>query len=103
MLLSHDWLPDDRALIQPREMNAPLRYYLGARGPTVEGIAANGSLPDEARTLAAHRTWVIIDYRSPLYELSPTEIADRFDTPIALDEYTTDATAGVRVLLLNVR
>jgi len=30
-------------------------------------------------------------------------MAERFDAPIALDEYTTDATAGVRVVLLNVR
>jgi uncharacterized membrane protein len=102
-LLQHDWRAGDRALIQPREMNAPLRYYLGAAGPPVSGVAADGSLIDEARALAAHRTWVIIDYRSPLYAISPAEMAERFDAPIALDEYTTDATAGVRVVLLNVR
>jgi mannosyltransferase len=102
-LLLRDWRAGDRALIQPREMNAPLRYYLGASGRPVRGIAADGSLVDEARALSAHRTWVIIDYRSPLYTISPTEMAERFDAPIALDEYTTDATAGVRVVLLNVR
>lgn len=102
-LLLHDWRTGDRALIQPREMNAPLRYYLGAGGPPVRGVAADGSIVDEARALAAHRTWVIIDYRSPLYTISPTEMAERFDAPIALDEYTTDATAGVRVVLLNAR
>lgn len=102
-LLRRDARPGDRALIQPREMNVPLRYYLRSGGPPVTGIAADGSLPDEARALASHRTWLIMDYRSPLYVLAPSELAQVLDAPIALDEYTTDATAGVRVALLSVR
>lgn len=102
-LLLRESRSEDRALIQPREMNTPLRYYLGAAGPAVIGVAADGSLRDEARALAPHRTWVIIDYRSALYSLAPKELDAALDAPIERDTYTSDPAAGVRVALISVR
>ncbi len=102
-ILRRESRPGDRALIQPRDMNTPLRYYLRSAGPLVVGVAAHGSLANEARALAPYRTWVIIDYRSPLYLLSPDELRAALDAPVERDLYTSDATEGVRVALLSVR
>jgi mannosyltransferase len=102
-LLLRESRPGDRALIQPREMNAPLRYYLDSAGPPVIGVAADGSLDSAAHALAPHRTWVIIDYRSPLYALPPDELEVALDATVQRDLYASDARAGVRVALLSVQ
>ena len=90
-------------MIQPREMNAPLRFYLRKTDIPVIGLAADASAGHELAALAPGRTWVVIDYRSPLYTLAPQELADSLHTPLAQESYTSDASVGVRVALVDTR
>ncbi|HSU95113.1 MAG TPA: glycosyltransferase family 39 protein [Gemmatimonadaceae bacterium] len=102
-LILHDLRPGDRVMIQPREMNAPLRYYLGSPDFPVIGLAADASAGRELAKLSPGRTWVVIDYRSPLYTLAPEELQDSLHAVVLQDEYTSDASAGVRVALVDTR
>ncbi|MEP7067087.1 MAG: glycosyltransferase family 39 protein [Gemmatimonadota bacterium] len=100
-LIQHDRQPGDRVMIQPREMNAPLRFYLRAPDIPVIGIAADASAGREIAALPPGRTWVVIDYRSPLYTLAPRELSDALRTPVLQEAYTSDASVGVRVALVD--
>ena len=102
-LIAKERQPGDRAMIQPREMNAPLRFYLRKVDIPVIGLAADASAGNELATLAPGRTWVVIDYRSPLYTLAPQELASALRTPLLEEAYTSDASAGVRVALVDTR
>ena len=102
-LILHDLRPGDRVMIQPREMNAPLRFYLGSPDFPVVGLAADASAGRELAKLPPGRTWVVIDYRSPLYTLAPQELQDSLHAAVLQDEYTSDASAGVRVALVDTR
>ena len=44
-LLDQERKPGDRIMLQPREMNAPLRFYLHSRTDSIIGLAADAS-PD---------------------------------------------------------
>lgn len=100
-LLKRETQPGDRIVIQPREMNAPLRFYLRSASIPVIGLAADASVGTELSKLAPGRTWVVIDYRSPLYTLAPTELADSLHSTPQLDTYTSDVSVGVRVALVD--
>ena len=102
-LILHDRQPGDRVMIQPREMNAPLRFYLGSPDFPVIGLAADASAGQELAKLPPGRTWVVIDYRSPLYTLAPRELQDSLHATVLQEEYTSDASAGVRVALVDTR
>jgi uncharacterized membrane protein len=102
-LILHDLQPGDRVMIQPREMNAPLRFYLHSPNFPVIGLAADASAGRELAKLAPGRTWVVMDYRSPLYTLAPEELRDSLHAPVVQEEYTSDASAGVRVALVDTR
>jgi uncharacterized membrane protein len=102
-LIAHDHQPGDRVMIQPREMNAPLRFYLRATGIPVIGLAADASAGRELAALPPGRTWVVIDYRSPLYTLAPQELAAALRTPLVQESYTSDTSVGVRVALVDTR
>jgi 4-amino-4-deoxy-L-arabinose transferase-like glycosyltransferase len=102
-LLERERKPGDRILIQPREMNAPLRFYLRSASVPIIGLAANASAGEEIAKLAPGRTWVVIDYRSPLYTLAPQELAAALRAPLERDAYTSDTSVGVRVALVDTR
>jgi uncharacterized membrane protein len=102
-LIEHEHRPGDRVMIQPREMNAPLRFYLRSSGIPVIGLVANASAGRELAGLAPGRTWVVMDYRSPLYTLSPQELAAALRAPLVQEAYTSDASVGVRVALVDTR
>jgi hypothetical protein len=102
-LLDQERKPGDRIMLQPREMNAPLRFYLHSRTDSIIGLAANASAGRELSKLEPGRTWVVIDYRSPLYALAPRELADSLRSPPLLDSYTSDVSVGVRVALVDSR
>ncbi len=102
-LIAKERQPGDRAMIQPREMNAPLRFYLRKSDIPIIGLAANAAAGNELATLAPGRTWVVIDYRSPLYTLAPEELASALRTPLVQEAYTSDASTGVRVALVDTR
>ncbi|HEV7702742.1 MAG TPA: glycosyltransferase family 39 protein, partial [Gemmatimonadaceae bacterium] len=61
-LLDQERKPGDRIMLQPREMNAPLRFYLHSRTDSIIGLAANASAGRELSKLEPGRTWVVIDY-----------------------------------------
>ena len=102
-LILRESRPGDRVMIQPREMNAPLRFYLGSPNFPVIGLAADASAGQELAKLPPGRTWVVIDYRSPLYTLAPQELQDSLHATVVQEEYTSDASAGVRVALVDTR
>jgi len=102
-LIEHESKPGDRVMIQPREMNAPLRFYLRSFDIPIIGLAADASAGRELAALAPGRTWVVIDYRSSLYGLSPQELATALRAPLERDAYTSDASVGVRVALVDTR
>jgi len=102
-IIARERQPGDRVMIQPREMNAPLRFYLRAPGIPVIGLAADASAGRELAKLAPGRTWVLIDYRSPLYTLSPQELSDSLHAPLVQEAYTSDASVGVRIALVDTR
>jgi uncharacterized membrane protein len=102
-LIAKEHQPGDRVMIQPREMNAPLRFYLRVPELPVIGLAADASAGHELAAAAPGRTWMVIDYRSPLYTLAPQELADSLHTPLIEDAYTSDASVGVRVALVDTR
>jgi hypothetical protein len=84
-------------------MNAPLRFYLRQPGIPVIGLLADASFGHELAKLPPGRTWAVIDYRSPLYTLAPEELADSLRTPLLQEAYTSDASVGVRVALVDTR
>lgn len=102
-LIEHESSPGDRIMIQPREMGSPLRFYLHARETPIIGLAADAKAGDELATLAPGRTWVVMDYRSPLYTLAPAELATALRSPLERDAYTADVSNGVRVALVDTR
>ena len=102
-LLDRERMPGDRIMLQPREMNAPLRFYLHSRTDSIIGLAADASPGLELSRLAPGRTWVVLDYRSPLYTLAPNELADSLRSALMLDAYTSDVSVGVRVALVDSR
>jgi len=102
-LIAREHQPGDRVMIQPREMNAPLRFYLRLPGIPVIGLMADASFGQELAKLPPGRTWAVIDYRSPLYTLAPQELADSLRTPLLQEAYTSDASVGVRVALVDTR
>lgn len=102
-LIAREHQPGDRVMIQPREMNAPLRFYLRVPGVPVIGLLADASFGLELAKLPPGRTWAVIDYRSPLYTLAPQELADSLRTPLVKEAYTSDASVGVRVALVDTR
>lgn len=93
--------PNDRIMIQPREMNAPLRFYLHSRTDSIIGLAADAAAGHELAKLSPGRTWVVLDYRSPLYVLAPPELAAALAAPVQRDVYTSDTSVGVRLALVN--
>lgn len=102
-LLDQERKPGDRIMLQPREMNAPLRFYLHSRTDSIIGLAADASPGRELSKLGPGRTWVVLDYRSPLYTLAPSELTDSLRSPPLLDIYTSDVGVGVRVALVDSR
>jgi uncharacterized membrane protein len=100
-MIDRDRRPNDRIVIQPREMNAPLRFYLRSRADSIIGLAADAQAGRELAKLSPGRTWVVLDYRSPLYVLAPQELADALAAPVERDVYTSDTSVGVRVALVN--
>ena len=102
-LIERESHPGDRVMIQPREMNAPLRFYLRSFEIPIIGLAADASAGHEIAASAPFRTWVVIDYRSPLYGLAPQELAAALHAPLERDAYTSDASTGVRVALVDTR
>lgn len=102
-LIAREHQPGDRVMIQPREMNAPLRFYLRLPAVPVIGLMADASFGQELAKLPPGRTWAVIDYRSPLYTLAPQELADSLRTPLLQEAYTSDASVGVRVALVDTR
>jgi 4-amino-4-deoxy-L-arabinose transferase-like glycosyltransferase len=102
-LIEHESQPGDRIMIQPREMGQPMRFYLHARETPIIGLAADARAARELAALPPGRTWVVIDYRSPLYTLAPSELEAALGTPVERDAYTSDASAGVRVALVDTR
>lgn len=103
VLLAHESRPGDRIMIQPREMSGPLRFYLRPNGTPIIGLAADASAGQEIAGLPPGRTWVVIDYRSPLYTLAPRELEAALRSPLERDAYTSDASVGVRVALVDTR
>jgi uncharacterized membrane protein len=101
-LIERERQPGDRIMIQPREMNAPLRFYLHSSDIPI-GLAADASAGKELAKLTPGRTWVVIDYRSPLYTLAPQELAAALRAPLLQEAYTSDASVGVRVALVDTR
>ena len=102
-LIQRESQPGDRVMIQPREMNAPLHFYLRSFAIPIIGLAADASAGREIAASPPGRTWVVIDYRSPLYGLAPPELAAALHAPLERDAYTSDASTGVRVALVDTR
>ena len=102
-LIERESRPGDRVMIQPREMNAPLRFYLRSFAIPINGLAADASAGRELAGSVPGRTWVVIDYRSPLYGLAPGELAAALRASPERDIYTSDASTGVRVALVDTR
>jgi mannosyltransferase len=102
-LIERESQPGDRVMIQPREMNAPLHFYLRSFEIPIIGLAADASAGREIAASAPGRIWMVIDYRSPLYGLAPKELASALQAPLQRDSYTSDASTGVRVALVDTR
>jgi mannosyltransferase len=102
-LIERESHPGDRVMIQPREMNAPLRFYLRSFQIPIVGLAADAAAGHEIAASPPGRTWLVIDYRSPLYGLAPQELAAALHAPLERDAYTSDASTGVRVALVDTR
>ena len=102
-LIERESQPGDRVMIQPREMNAPLHFYLRSFQIPIVGLAADAVAGREIAASAPGRTWMVIDYRSPLYGLAPQELATALGAPLERDAYTSDASSGVRVALVDTR
>ncbi len=102
-LIEHESQPGDRIMIQPREMGQPLHFYLHPHDAPIIGLAADASAGVALAALPPGRTWVVIDYRSPLYTLAPSELEAALRSPVERDAYTSDASAGVRVALVDTR
>ena len=125
-MLVRDRCPGEPILIQPREMSVPLLYYLlhgsiapgngrssqhcapdAPRSPASTrealpiGIAADGDVAQAVASQPTRRSWVVLDYRSALYGLSPNALGDRLGAAVLRDEFTADPSYGVRLALVE--
>ena len=101
---AHDSSGASMILVQPAEAGEPLSYYLrDERTPPVyavpSGAPTAGALPDAPGA----RSWLVLDYRSPLYDVSPEVMRDSIGARVLSDRYLSGAGGGVRMLLLETR
>lgn len=93
---------DAPVLVQPREMAVPLMYYLrDARTGRILGVGNDQSVGGALATIDAPRAWVVLDYRSPLYDAMPDSLRAALDHPVLADDFLMEAGSGVRVVLVG--
>lgn len=88
-----------RVIVQPDQVRQPLLYYV--QGHLHLPVVAVRDDAAARRALAASGApaWVVLDYRSPLYDASPDSLRAALDACIAADSYEAGAEAGVRLVL----
>jgi hypothetical protein len=91
-------------LVKPLQSAMPLLYYVrNAHTAPVRGlpriIPIAWALPSAPRT----RVWLILDYRSQLYDDSPDALRNEVGAKVLSDRYVAGASGGVRVLHLETR
>ncbi|HEX6535176.1 MAG TPA: glycosyltransferase family 39 protein [Gemmatimonadaceae bacterium] len=86
-------------IVQPREMAVPLMYYLrDARPRRILGVGNDQSVGGALNTIDAPRAWVVLDYRSPLYNAMPDSLRAALGHPVISDDFLMEAGSGVRVV-----
>lgn len=91
-------------LVQPPEAAEPLSYYLRhERTPPVRGVPSrapiSGALPDSS----GERSWLVLDYRSPLYNEAPDSLRAHVGADVVSDRYVAGAGGGVRLVMLEIQ
>lgn len=86
-------------VVQPPEMREPLSYYLrDAGGRRIVPVPKARPIAPVLAALAVPRAWVVLDYRSPVHDASPRELAAALGAPVLRD---VDTGGGVRMLLVG--
>lgn len=106
-VLAHDttWARAASAiLIQPPEAAEPLSYYLRhERTAPIHAVPLRTSIVGALPRVSGARTWLVLDYRSPLYDTSPAALRDSVGADVVSDRYVAGAGGGVRLVLLGAR
>ncbi len=104
-LLTQEWQPEDRILVDPQYLDRCLRYEL--RGtplsqalPPADPPAA--PLRDQLDGIQSTRVWVVLDYRSPEFRRPVVSETER-GWEVLEDRFFPDSDSRVRVLLLQRR
>ncbi|HEY9515162.1 MAG TPA: SoxR reducing system RseC family protein, partial [Gemmatimonadaceae bacterium] len=91
-------------LVQPPEAAEPLSYYLrDERVAPVRAVAPRAPIAASLPDASGARAWLVLDYRSRLYDDSPAALRDSVGARVLSDRYAAGAGGGVRLLLLENR
>lgn len=91
-------------LVQPPEVGETLTYYLrNEHTAPLRGVAALDPIADALPDGTGERAWLVLDYRSRLYDDPPAELSDSVGARVLSDRYAAGAGGGVRLLLLETR
>jgi hypothetical protein len=91
-------------LVTPPAARDPLAYYLRRDSAvSLRAVGTGGALAAWLRAAPRSPTWVVIDYRSPLHELTPRALQAELGARLVDDRFAGDLDAAPRVLLAAPR
>jgi hypothetical protein len=100
-LLSRAARPEEPILLVPPDNGVSLYYYLRDTRMRWESVRDPSQLTGRLATAPGSRAWVVVDYRSPLYRLSPAGLRDMLGAEPTLQR-RFDAGGASGVMLLQV-
>ncbi|MFN2432559.1 MAG: hypothetical protein ABR599_07055, partial [Gemmatimonadota bacterium] len=93
--------PGERILAVPADNQVSLRYYLRDTPLESAGLEPDRPLLEQLGGGTGPRTWLVIDYRSPLYGASPRRLGEELGRePLRQRRFGKGAGVGVLVLAL---
>lgn len=102
--LAHATTDTSMILIQPPEAAEPLSYYLrDEQTPPVRAVPSRAPIARALAHARGARVWLVLDYRSPLYNVPPDALRDSVGANVLSDRYVAGAGGGVRLVLLEAR
>lgn len=100
--LAHDEESASVILVQPPEAAEPLSYYLrNEHTPPVHVVPSRTPIAGKLPATPGARSWLVLDYRSPLYDDPPDALRESIGARVLSDRYLAGAGGGVRLLLIE--
>lgn len=104
MMLANEVQQDERVFILPSEVKPALAYYLRHTGIESVGMSREDPVAEKLARAGRSRSWLIIDYRSPLYHASPARLWSVLGkAPVRQKRFEWGGSPGVLVTAVESR